>query len=139
MTSYEFDSSGWGPPSPEDLQRMVPQYEVTELIGRGGMGAVYKARQPMLDREVAIKLLPETFVAGEDELNFAARFGQEARAMASLDHPAIVSVYDFGETSEHQLYFVMEYIDGMDIHEYLLQHGGALPQDQGLAIACHVL
>ncbi|MEX2577524.1 MAG: serine/threonine-protein kinase [Verrucomicrobiales bacterium] len=112
---------------------------MTGLLGRGGMGAVYKGRQTHLDRAVAIKLLSETFTEGADELNFASRFKQEARAMASLDHPAIVSVHDFGETSEGQLYFVMEFIDGMDIHQYLHHHGGALLQDHALAIVCHVL
>jgi serine/threonine protein kinase len=130
---------GWEPPLPEDLQKMLPQYEITGIIGRGGMGAVYKARQKNLDRVVAIKLLPESFTRGNDELKFAARFKQEARAMAKLDHPAIVSVFDFGETEQDQLYFVMEFIDGMDIHQYLSQHGGVLPQDHALSIAAHVL
>ncbi len=132
-------SSNWEPPSPEQLQRMLPQYEITDILGRGGMGAVYKGRQTNLDREVAIKVLPETFSKGDDELNFAARFKQEARAMAKLDHPAILSVYDFGETAEGQLYFIMEFIDGMDIHQYLKHHGGKLPQEQALSITAHVL
>jgi hypothetical protein len=132
-------TSDWEPPSPELLQRMLPQYEITAILGRGGMGAVYKGRQVNLDREVAIKVLPETFTKGDDELNFAARFKQEARAMAKLDHPAIISVYDFGETPDGQLYFIMEFIDGMDIHQYLQHHGGKLPQEQALSIAAHVL
>ncbi|MCP5549719.1 MAG: serine/threonine protein kinase [Akkermansiaceae bacterium] len=118
---------------------MLPQYEIIGIIGRGGMGAVYRGRQAKLDRDVAIKVLPENFTCGEDELNFAARFLQEARAMAKLNHPAIISVYDFGETEEGQLYFVMEFVDGMDIHQYLHHHGGQLPQDQALAIVAHVL
>jgi len=132
-------TSDWEPPSPEDLHRLLPQYEITGILGRGGMGAVYEGRQAKLDRRVAIKVLPETFTQGEDELNFAKRFEQEARAMANLDHPAIISVYDFGETSEGQLYFVMEFIDGMDIHQYLHSHGGKLPQEDALAIVAHVL
>ncbi|MBL9150954.1 MAG: protein kinase [Verrucomicrobiales bacterium] len=139
MPSTSPSSSGWEPPSPEVLQRLLPQYEITGILGRGGMGAVYKGRQAKLDRPVAIKVLPETFTQGEDELNFAARFLQEARAMARLDHPAIISVYDFGETADGQLYFVMEFIDGMDIHQYLHHHGGRLPQEQALAIVAHVL
>ncbi len=103
------------------------------------MGAVYSGRQSKLDRVVAIKVLPETFSKGDDELNFAARFLQEARAMARLDHPGIISVYDFGETAEGQLYFVMEFIDGMDIHQYLHEHGGILPQESAVSIAAHVL
>jgi serine/threonine protein kinase/formylglycine-generating enzyme required for sulfatase activity len=132
-------TSDWEPPLPEDLQRMLPQYEVTGIIGRGGMGAVYRGRQAKLNRTVAIKLLPETFTQGPDELNFAKRFEQEAQAMAGLDHPAIISVYDFGETPNGQLYFVMEFIDGMDIHQYLKAHGGRLPQEHALSITAHVL
>ncbi|NLT70065.1 MAG: protein kinase, partial [Verrucomicrobiaceae bacterium] len=118
-----FSFTAWEPPSPEALQALLPQYEISGIIGRGGMGAVYEGRQAKLNRRVAIKLLPETFTTGPDELNFAKRFEQEAQAMAGLDHPAILSVFDFGETAEGQLYFVMEFIDGMDIHQYLRHHG----------------
>ena len=118
---------------------MLPQYEILGILGRGGMGAVYKAKQAKLDRIVAIKVLPETFSRGEDELNFAKRFEQEARAMAKLDHPAILSVYDYGETAGGQLYFVMEFVDGMDIHQYLKLHGGKLPAEHALSICAHVL
>lgn len=138
-SSSSSSSQEWEPPLPQELQQMLPQYEITGILGRGGMGAVYKARQANLDRFVAIKLLPETFSQGNDELNFVARFQQEARAMAKLDHPAIVSVFDFGKTSEGQLYFVMEFIDGMDIHQYLLECGGVIPQEQALSITAHVL
>lgn len=131
--------AGWEPPSPVELQAMLPQYEISEIIGHGGMGAVYKGRQAKLNRTVAIKLLPETFLGGDDELNFAKRFEQEAQAMANLDHPAIISVHDFGETPGGQLYFVMEFIDGMDIHQYLQHHGGKLPQEHALSITAHVL
>ncbi len=118
---------------------MLPQYEISEIIGRGGMGAVYKGRQVKLNRTVAIKLLPETFTQGPDELNFTKRFEQEAQAMANLDHPAIISVYDFGETASGQLYFVMEFVDGMDVFQYLQHHGGKLPQESALTITAHVL
>jgi serine/threonine protein kinase len=132
-------TSDWEPPLPDELQRMLPNYEVTGILGRGGMGAVYKGIQRNLERPVAIKLLPETFSKGADELNFTARFKQEARAMAKMAHPAIISVYDFGETENGQLYFVMEFIDGMDIHQYMKAHGGKLPQEHALNIVAHVL
>jgi len=132
-------SSDWEPPSPEELQALLPHYEITSILGRGGMGAVYKGRQTKLNRTVAIKLLPETFTKGEDELNFAKRFEQEAQAMANLDHPAIISVHDFGETANGQLYFVMEFVDGMDVHQYLQHHGDKLPQESALTITAHVL
>lgn len=132
-------TSDWEPPLPDELQRMLSSYEVTGILGRGGMGAVYKGIQRNLDRPVAIKVLPETFSKGGDELNFVARFKQEARAMAKMAHPAIISVYDFGETENGQLYFVMEFIDGMDIHQYAKAHGGKLPQEHALNIVAHVL
>ncbi|MDF1740358.1 MAG: SUMF1/EgtB/PvdO family nonheme iron enzyme [Verrucomicrobiales bacterium] len=119
---------------------MLPQYEITGFLGRGGMGAVYRGRQRRLDRNVAIKVLPETLTkGGEDELKFAERFELEARAMAKFNHPSIVSVFDFGETSEGQLYFVMEFVEGMDIYQYLQKNGGQLPQDYALSITAHVL
>ncbi|MDF1659974.1 MAG: serine/threonine-protein kinase, partial [Verrucomicrobiales bacterium] len=138
-TSSHSAGSHWEPPSPESLQTMLPQYDVSAIIGRGGMGAVYRGRQAKLDRDVAIKLLPESLSDDDEGMNFVARFEQEAKAMAKLDHPAIISVHDFGETSEGQLYFVMEFVEGMDIHQYLKHHGGKLSQDDALAIIAHVL
>ena len=125
----------WQPPSVEHLQALLPQYEIEALIGRGGMGAVYKGKQRALDRPVAIKLLPPEF--DNDEANFTERFKNEARIMAKLDHPAIVPVYDFGETSEGQLYFVMAFIDGTDI-QHMIQSQGRLPAEHALAITAHV-
>src|SRR5262249_13359309 len=80
------------PPGPP---RHFPQLEILELRGQGGMGAVYKARQVVLDRLVALKVLPPE--SGRDPA-FAERFHREARALARLNHPHIVAVYDFGET-----------------------------------------
>jgi len=132
-------SLSWEPPSPEDLQRQLPQYEFSGLLGRGGMGAVYKGRQPMLDRQVAIKVLPEAFTQAKEKTDFARRFKQEAQALAGLDHRAIVSVHDFGETAKGQLYFVMEFVDGMDLRHYLHTAGGKLPQERALTIVAQVL
>ena len=125
----------WTPPSPEHLQRMLPQYEVMSMIGHGGMGAVYKARQKSLDRLVAMKILPPE--AADDEAQFIARFQNEARTMAKMNHPAIVGVYDFGETAEGQLYIVMEFIDGTDVAQ-MIKSAGRLPPDHALAITAHV-
>jgi hypothetical protein len=88
--------TGFVPPPVEAIARLFPQLEILELIGRGGMGAVYKARQPGLDRLVALKILPPR--AGGDP-GFAERFTREARALARLSHPNIVGVYDFGQVS----------------------------------------
>ena len=89
-------SAGFVPPSIAELAARLPQMEILELLGKGGMGAVYKARQKELDRLVAVKVLPPEL--GTDAA-FAERFTREARALARLNHPNIVAVYDFGRTS----------------------------------------
>ena len=129
----------WSPPPAEELQRLLPQYEINGLIGRGGMGAVYKARQGHLDRDVAIKLLPEGLSREADGPLHEARFEQEARAMARMDHSAIVPVYDFGRTERGDLFFVMQHVEGTDLCHHLKQRGGRLPQAEALAIVLQVL
>jgi serine/threonine protein kinase len=105
------------------------------LVGRGGMGAVYKGLQLSLDRAVAIKLLPPAIE--QQDLAFAERFKNEARLMGRMNHPAIVSVYDFGRTSDGQLYFVMEYVDGTDVQRMIAREG-KLPPEHALAITAHL-
>jgi serine/threonine protein kinase len=131
---------GWSPPAVEDVDALIPgRYEVLELLGAGGMAAVYKARHDALNRFVAIKILPHASTGESDEFNFAERFKLEAQAMANLSHPGIVAVHDFGDTDTGLFYFVMEYIDGTDALGYLREHGGMLPEDQALTITAHVL
>ncbi|MFN0076915.1 MAG: protein kinase domain-containing protein [Prosthecobacter sp.] len=138
-TNYQRTTGGshlrWQPPTPGHLQEMLPAYEIISVLGQGGMGAVYKSRQKSLDRIVAIKILPPE--AGEDDMQFVERFKNEARTMAKMNHPAIVHVYDFGETTEGQLYIVMEYIDGTDVAK-MIQSQGKLPEDYALSITAHV-
>jgi predicted Ser/Thr protein kinase len=98
------------------------------LLGRGGMGAVYKARQPHLDRLVALKVLPPTTGRGTA---FAERFAREARTLAKLNHPHIVTVYDFGQ-ADGLYYIVMEYVDGVNLRQTL--RAGRLSPRQALAI-----
>lgn len=105
-----------------------PQYELTECLGRGGMGVVYKARQKSLDRPVAIKILAPELVGEE---RFAERFTREAQILASLNHPNIVTVYDYGET-EGLFYIVMEFVDGVNLRD-LLRDGNMEPR-QALTI-----
>jgi serine/threonine protein kinase/multidrug efflux pump subunit AcrA (membrane-fusion protein) len=88
-------SGEFAPPIPAELASRFPDLEILELVGRGGMGVVYKARQKRLDRLVALKILSPQ--VGRDP-SFAERFAREARAMAMLNHPHIVAVYDFGQT-----------------------------------------
>ena len=129
----------WELPSARELAEMLPQYDIVDLLGKGGMGAVFKGRQAKLDRDVAIKLLFRSTAESYEEMKFSERFQLEAKAMAKLDHPNIVSVHDFGETHDGQLYLVMEFIDGMDIQQYIAHHGGRLPQEHALSITAYVL
>lgn len=116
------------PPSIEELAARFPQLEILEPLGQGGMGVVYKARQKDLDRVVALKILRPDY--GNDPA-FAERFVREARALARLSHPAIVTVHDFGRVDGFY-YFLMEYIDGANLRE--LERSGRLPPPQALAI-----
>jgi serine/threonine protein kinase len=100
----------------EELAPHFPQLQILECLGRGGMGVVYKARQKSLNRLVALKLLAPERVG--DAL-FAARFEKEAHALAALNHPNIVAIYDFGETGGYW-YLLMEYVDGVSLREVLL-------------------
>ncbi|MGV3659280.1 MAG: protein kinase domain-containing protein [Prosthecobacter sp.] len=138
-TNYQRTTGGshlrWEPPSAEHLGLLLPQYQVDGLLGRGGMGAVYRGRQKSLDRSVAIKILPPE--AGDDDMQFVERFKNEARTMAKMNHPAIVHVYDFGETAEGQLYIVMEFIDGTDVAQMIISQA-KLPADYALSITAHV-
>ena len=115
---------GWEPPLPEELGDLMPGYEILGLLGRGGMGAVYKGIQQSLDREVAIKLLPPEL--GRDP-EFEARFRREAKSMAMLNHPNIVQIFDFGQTTEGHHFFVMEFVEGTDLHQ-LIRSGELEPE-----------
>ena len=115
------------------MARLLPNYQVLSLLGRGGMGAVYLALHTSLDRSVAIKLLPLEISTDEA---FAQRFIREARAMAKLSHPQIVAVHDFGKTDAGHLYFVMEFVDGANLHSVI--RGAGLELAQALSIAGQV-
>ncbi|HSI16064.1 MAG TPA: bifunctional serine/threonine-protein kinase/formylglycine-generating enzyme family protein [Chthoniobacter sp.] len=125
----------WVPPTVEDLQRGLPQFEILAMAGRGGMGAVYKGRQKSLDRMVAIKVLPPDI--HDSSADFAERFKREAKAMARLSHPGIVAVHDAGETTDGMLYFVMDFIEGTDVQRMLAAQGRFAPEN-ALAITAKV-
>ncbi len=101
------------PPTIARLAELFPALQIIEFIGAGGMGAVYKARQEGLDRVVALKILPEEF--GHD-VKFALRFTREARTLAKLNHPNIVSVFEFGNVDD-TYYFLMEFVDGSTLRD----------------------
>jgi serine/threonine protein kinase len=98
-------------PEPAELAPLFPGYEIEGLIATGGMGAVYQALQRSLDRTVAIKILPQEF--SQDEA-FCTIFEAEAKAMAKLNHPNLIGVYDFGEVAG-MLYIIMEYVPGQSV------------------------
>src|ERR1019366_9145027 len=141
----------FNPPSVAELAPLFPQLEILELIGKGGMGAVYKARQKQLDRIVALKILPPGI--GHDAA-FAQRFTREAKALAKLNHPGIVTLYEFGssgresaqtepasaQASQSRLtsvatplyFFLMEFVDGVNLRQLL--HAGRISPREALAI-----
>ena len=107
-------------PEPKDLAPHFPNYAFKELIACGGMGAVYRARQITLDRDVAIKILPREF--GKDQA-FREGFSAEAKAMARLNHPNLIGVHDCGEV-DGMLFIIMEFVPGPSL--YQLAHGKAM-------------
>jgi serine/threonine protein kinase len=115
------------PPPVAELAPLFPQLEILELIGQGGMGAVYKARQKELDRIVALKILPP----GIGDAAFAERFAREAKALARLNHPGIVTIYEFGR-SNGLFFFLMEFVDGVTLRHVL--EAGRISPREALAI-----
>jgi len=102
-------------PAIEALAPHFPGLEIEALIAVGGMGSVYKARQKSLGRNVALKVLHAQIA---DEPGFAERFQREAHTMASLSHPGLVGVHDFGQAGPY-FHFVMEYVDGVNLRQML--------------------
>ena len=117
------------PPTPAELAARFPALELLEILGRGGMGVVYKARQKALDRLVALKILPRSL--GDDPA-FADRFAREARALAQLNHPGIVTLYEFGRTDDGLFFILMEFVDGVNLRQLLA--GGRVAPREALAI-----
>src|ERR1700722_8179796 len=118
----------WIPPTIGDLATAFPQFEIIDLIGRGGMGAVYKARQKSLGRLVALKILAPQHAANP---SFAERFSREAQALAELNHPNIVTVHDSGRAGAFY-FLMMEYIDGVNLRQ--ATKAGRFTPEQALAI-----
>ena len=116
------------PPLLKAVRAAFPQLEILDLIGQGGMGAVFKARQPKLNRFVALKILPERLAA---DPAFAERFAREGQMLARLNHPNIVAVHDFGESGGFY-YLLMEFVDGVNLRQ-AMRARGFTPQ-QALAI-----
>ncbi len=118
-------------PTIEEVAAAFPELEVLELLGQGGMGVVFKARQQRLDRFVALKILPPALAA---QPGFAERFTREARVLARLAHPHIVAIYDFGESAGFY-YLIMEYVNGVNLRAAM--RAGVKPE-QALLLVPHI-
>ena len=115
-------------PSLEEVAAAFPDLEVLELIGRGGMSAVFRARQPRLNRVVALKVLPKSLAALP---GFAERFTREGQVLARLTHPHIVTVHDFGERGGFW-FLIMEHVDGVNLRQAM--RAGRFTPEQALQV-----
>jgi tRNA A-37 threonylcarbamoyl transferase component Bud32 len=115
-------------PTLEEIATAFPDLEILGLIGHGGMSAVFKTRQPKLDRVVALKVLPKSLAATP---GFAERFNREGRVLARLSHPSIVAVHDFGESGGFA-YLTMEFVDGVNLRQAM--RAGRFTPEQALKI-----
>jgi len=134
--SDSHEPTGFLAPDPADLNQLFPGYEIERLIATGGMGAVYCAIQKSLDRTVALKILPQEF---SKDAAFCEGFEAEAKAMARLNHPNLIGVYDFGEVNG-MLFIIMEYVAGKSI--YHAANGNAINSAEVIRLVtgvCHGL
>ena len=126
------EATPFSAPSPEELAALFPGYSIHSLIACGGMGAVYFATQTALDRRVAIKILPREF---SSDTSFREGFAAEAKAMAKLNHPNLIGVYDFGEV-DGMLFIIMEYVPGDSL--YAAANGKAIDAKEAARIMSQV-
>lgn len=119
------------------IGRSLNRYQITALLGEGGMGAVYKGHDVTLQRDVAVKIMHPQFAR---QSHFRERFLQEARAVARLNHPGVVQVHDFGQADNH-LYIVMEFIPGRNLQQLLArlrQSSAWLPLTEGVGLVYQI-
>jgi len=114
------------------IGQRLGSYEITALLGKGGMGEVYRARDLKLKREVAIKVLPDEFSRDSERV---ARFQREAEVVASLNHPHIATIYHIEEAAESQL-LVLELVEGETLAERIVR--GPIRVDDALALAMQI-
>ncbi|RPI27958.1 MAG: serine/threonine protein kinase, partial [Acidobacteria bacterium] len=114
------------------IGQSITHYRVTSKLGQGGMGEVYRATDTRLNRQVALKVLPEVFARDEERM---ARFEREARVLASLNHPNIASIYGLEESNGTRV-LVMELVEGDDLADRIAS--GPIPQEEALPIALQI-
>jgi serine/threonine-protein kinase len=107
-------------------------YEILRLVGKGGMGAVYEAVKPSINRRVAIKVLLPEYAEREDVIR---RFLNEARAVNAISHPGVVQIFDIGKAPDGGLYLVMEYLEGETLTHRMEQNTGRLSEEETINIA----
>jgi serine/threonine-protein kinase len=113
---------------------IIGQFKIVQRIGKGGMGAVYKAEQPAMGRHVAVKILHRNLASRPD---LVSRFRREARAMSRLTHPNTVRVFLYGQLENQALYIVMEYLEGLNLHQITKRQGPmALDRAARILIQC---
>ena len=120
------------PPPPTLIGQQIGHYRIEALLGKGGMGEVWRARDTHLSRAVAFKILPAEFAQDTDRLR---RFELEARAISALNHPNIITIHEIGQANE-QHYIITEFIDGESLRQHL--HGARLPLHEAIEIAIQV-
>src|ERR687887_1185338 len=126
------------PPGPSGSMSQTTvraRYQVIARVAAGGMGEVFRARDSVLDRDVAIKVLHRN-LAGDP--GFIERFRREARAAALLSHPNIVAVHDWGSTTNGTYFMVMEFVRGRNVRDLLVHHKRVEPQ-QALELLLQIL
>ncbi len=114
-------------------RELIGQYVIRERIGDGGMGAVYRAEQPSVGRDAAIKVLHPSLSSAP---GMTERFQQEARAASQLNHPHIVTIYNYGSMDDGTLFLAMEYLDGVSLQKLVAR--GPLPPERAVRIAAQI-
>ena len=121
----------------QNLPQTCGRYRIASVLGRGAMGVVYKAHDPLLDRDVAVKLIKTDLLDASERGEYLQRFMREAQAAARCAHRGIVGVYDFSENGGHP-FIVMEFVEGPDLRQVMRTNGAQAPE-QAVPIMLQVL
>ncbi len=121
-----------------NIPERLGKYPISEIIGKGAMGIVYRGYDPVIKRPVAIKTIRKELIDDDDKTEtLSGRFRREAQAAGTLNHPGIVSVYEYGEDAQHA-YIAMEYVEGNSLREYL-SNGSPFDEHDSISIMAQLL